>query len=76
VHWIALSFGHQLIGPGPWDVPGALGLIVAALALSLMLSWMLHAGVERPFVRAWGRARRVTAPSQASEANWSHKNCE
>ncbi|HYQ68700.1 acyltransferase [Actinophytocola sp.] len=75
VHWLVLSFGHRWVGPGPWGVPGALGLIAAGLAVSIVLSWALHAAVERPFVRAFGRSKRA-APHLESEANWSHKNCE
>lgn len=76
VHWLVVSFGHRVAGPGPWGVSGALGLAVLALAVSLALSWVLHTWMERPLVRAPVRSRRVAALPPESEALWSHKNCE
>lgn len=60
VHQILLSvlqerFGYRETG----SLAEAAGVAVLIAAVSLLLAWLLYAGVERPAVRAWARRSRA-----------------
>jgi peptidoglycan/LPS O-acetylase OafA/YrhL len=70
VHRLLLQHGHRLLGTGrTWPTPDAIGLLVTAFALSLLLSWALHVLVERPAMRRFGRSRSAPAPLPAPPAS-------
>ncbi|PWW64709.1 acyltransferase family protein [Actinokineospora spheciospongiae] len=51
VHRLVLVTGHSLLGGGAWGVLGGVAFLVGALGVSLLLSWALYTGVERPLTR-------------------------
>jgi len=55
VHWLVLHYAHVALGGGQWNAPGAIGFLLAAFAVALGLSWLLHEVVERPAMRRLGR---------------------
>ncbi|MFD4640556.1 acyltransferase family protein [Lentzea sp. NPDC058436] len=65
VHRLVLTYGHWAFGTEinafggfggkAWSSPVALAFLVAAFAVSLLLSWALFAWVETPFMRRFGR---------------------
>ncbi|USX48340.1 acyltransferase [Lentzea sp. HUAS12] len=65
VHRLVLTYGHWAFGTEinafggfggkAWSTPVALAFLVAAFAVSLLLSWGLFAWVETPFMRRFGR---------------------
>ncbi|QQQ80565.1 acyltransferase [Saccharothrix sp. 6-C] len=57
VHWLVLSYGHRLLGGGSWSTPVAVLVVLGLLAVSLALAGALHAIVERPAMRRFGRSR-------------------
>jgi peptidoglycan/LPS O-acetylase OafA/YrhL len=60
VHRLVLQYGHIALGAGrTWSTPTAIGLLLLGLALSMLLAWLLHAGVERPMMRRFASARRA-----------------
>jgi peptidoglycan/LPS O-acetylase OafA/YrhL len=59
VHWLVLHFLHLALGGGAWGAPAAVAFVIAALALTLLLSAALYSFVERPVMRRWGRSRRA-----------------
>ncbi|MFD8966672.1 acyltransferase family protein [Streptomyces sp. NPDC059568] len=63
VHRLLLQHTHRLLGEGrTWSTPAVFGLLAAAFALSLLLSWALHRAVERPAMRLLAGKRRASAP--------------
>lgn len=69
VHRLVLQFGHIALGAGrTWPTPTAIGLLVLALALSLLLAWLLHIGVEQPMMRRFATGKRAKAASVATAA--------
>lgn len=79
VHDLVLSGGHRLFGvqPGPyggvtgpqWSTPVAIAFLVAALGVSILLSWALFRLVERPVMRRFsGRTAPGPAPAPAPVA--------
>ncbi|WP_406149032.1 acyltransferase family protein [Streptomyces sp. NBC_01012] len=67
VHKLVLEYGRVPFGSaltpqglmGPvWSTPGGIAFLAGALAVSVVLAWGLHVGVERPALRRWGRSRR------------------
>ncbi|MFC0531508.1 acyltransferase family protein [Phytohabitans kaempferiae] len=72
VHRLLLLYGHQAIGTGStWSTPAAIGLILAAFAVSLALAWLLHVAVEQPVMRHWSRPRR-RPPTDGSTVDLPH----
>jgi peptidoglycan/LPS O-acetylase OafA/YrhL len=66
VHRLLLQHGHRLLGlDRHWSTPAALGLFATAFAVSLLLSWALHIGVERPAMRLLA-GRRSAYPAGRS----------
>jgi peptidoglycan/LPS O-acetylase OafA/YrhL len=59
VHWPVLHFLHLALGGGAWSAPAAVAFVIAALALTLLLSALLYTFVERPVMRRFGRSRRA-----------------
>ncbi|MFF0622216.1 acyltransferase family protein [Streptomyces sp. NPDC004296] len=66
LHNLVLKYGHLLLGSSEqdgelvgrtWGTPLGITLIAAAFAVSLLLAWLLHNGVEKPVMRRWSRAR-------------------
>ncbi|WP_444474331.1 acyltransferase family protein [Streptomyces inhibens] len=69
LHNLVLKYGHLLLGHTEeegelvghtWGVPEGVALIAAAFAVSLLLAWLLHNGVEKQAMRRW--SRRKPAP--------------
>lgn len=58
VHYLVLMQGRELLGNPTGGLGFEFALLTAAFALSLLLSWLLYAGVERPVMRRWSRPRR------------------
>lgn len=66
VHELVIDYGARALGVasnpygvGPHLNPGqVLGLTLLALGVSVLLSWLLYALVERPAMRRWSRSRR------------------
>lgn len=69
-HRLLLQHGHRLLGEGrTFSTPAAVALLVAAFALSLAISWLLHIAVERPAMKYLGRSRPdAPAPPPAPPA--------
>ncbi|HXR72582.1 acyltransferase [Actinocrinis sp.] len=63
-HRLILRYGHRLFGGATkqWAIPGAIGMLLFALAVTLLLSWLLHSRVEMPIMRRWSKPRSRTAP--------------
>ncbi|UUV29024.1 acyltransferase [Amycolatopsis roodepoortensis] len=57
VHWLVLTFGVRWIGD-EWGTPAALGVTALLFGVTLVLSWLLYAGVERPVMRRFSTRRR------------------
>jgi peptidoglycan/LPS O-acetylase OafA/YrhL len=63
VHYLVLNYAHDALGATrSWPVPVAIGILVGLLAVTLLLSWALHNGVERPCMRRFSRPRTPAAP--------------
>jgi peptidoglycan/LPS O-acetylase OafA/YrhL len=56
VHWMVIMFSAPAIGSLP--TVGAIGVIVMWFGITLLLSWLLFARVERPIMRRFAVARR------------------
>ncbi|MEV0569492.1 acyltransferase [Dactylosporangium sp. NPDC050588] len=71
-HAIVLYWGRPFfLGDRKFSTPVALGLVALAVALSILLAWLLYITVERPIARRWShpapaRARTVPAVSSSS----------
>ncbi|GGZ26546.1 acyltransferase [Streptomyces inusitatus] len=68
LHNLVLKYGHLLLGHTEeegelvgrtWGIPGGIALIAAGFAVSLLLAWVLHNGVEKPVMRRWSRRKRT-----------------
>jgi peptidoglycan/LPS O-acetylase OafA/YrhL len=68
LHWPVLHYGHLAFGSGKWSPPGAIAFLLAALATTVALSWLLARYVERPAIRRWSEPRRVPRPAAAATA--------
>ncbi len=64
VHWLVLHYAHITLGGGQWSAPAALGFLLAAFAVSLGFSWLLHHLVERPAMGRLSRPRSPTLPEE------------
>jgi peptidoglycan/LPS O-acetylase OafA/YrhL len=64
VHWLVLHYAHLALGGGQWSAAVAIGFLLAAFAVSLALSWLLHRVVERPAMR---RLSRPPSPTLREE---------
>lgn len=68
VHGIVLVYWRSLLGDGYFSTPATIALLIAALAISIVVSWALYTLVERPIMRRWSvsrknrRAGEVTRP--------------
>ncbi|GAA0384147.1 acyltransferase [Microbispora corallina] len=61
-HRLVLRFGHVLVGTGrQWATLPAIAMLLAALAVTIALSWLLYRLVEVPAMRRWSRPRRRAA---------------
>ncbi|KAB8178326.1 acyltransferase family protein [Microbispora catharanthi] len=68
-HRLVLRFGHMAVGAKrQWDTLPALGMLLAALAVTIALSWLLYRFVEVPAMRRWSKPRRRPAGAVAPEA--------
>ncbi|WP_018539968.1 acyltransferase [Streptomyces sp. MspMP-M5] len=65
LHNLVLKYGHLLLGHSEqdgelvgrtWSTPLGIVVIAAGFAVSLLLAWLLHNGVEKPVMRRWSRA--------------------
>ncbi|BAJ25941.1 MULTISPECIES: acyltransferase [Kitasatospora] len=69
VHRLVLGYGHRALGADRgWSTPVAALLVLAALAVSLALAWLLHTLVEIPALRRWARPRPRPAPPRPHPA--------
>ncbi|WP_433470653.1 acyltransferase family protein [Saccharomonospora azurea] len=58
LHRMVQHYGHYVIGPeSSYSTPVAVGLILAALLVTLGLSWLLYTFIEQPITRNWARRR-------------------
>jgi peptidoglycan/LPS O-acetylase OafA/YrhL len=59
IHWLVLNFGHIALGGAAkqWPTPEAVGLGIAAFAISWALAWVLCTYVEEPIMRRFARPR-------------------
>ncbi|MFD2767503.1 acyltransferase family protein [Micromonospora eburnea] len=59
-HAIVLYWGRPFfLGDQKFSTPVALGLVALAVALSILLAWVLYVTVERPIVRRWSTSTAV-----------------
>lgn len=65
LHFIVLSEVRNMLGARPESGWAAAVCALAECALSVLVSWALFAGVEKPLVRRWSRAK---APAAATTA--------
>lgn len=67
VHFLALNYGHVLLGAEQtWPLPAALGVLAGVLAAGITVAWLLTRLVEEPMMRRWARPRsRPFIPEQA-----------
>jgi peptidoglycan/LPS O-acetylase OafA/YrhL len=68
VHWLVLTYGHQLIGGRSFSTPVALLVVAGFLAVALAGAWVLYTLVEDPIMRRFGSASRTVAPAVALRA--------
>ncbi|MFF8313459.1 acyltransferase family protein [Streptomyces lydicus] len=77
LHNLVLKYGHLLLGHTEeegelvghtWSVPTGIALIAAGFAVSLLLAWLLHNGVEKQAMRRWSRARPKTPVTEVASA--------
>ncbi|MCX4824984.1 acyltransferase [Streptomyces sp. NBC_01142] len=62
VHLVVLLTVRKWLGvENSWSTPTALLVIAGCLAVTLLLAWLLHIGVERPAMRHWS-VRRERRP--------------
>nr|WP_209447224.1 acyltransferase [Amycolatopsis alba] len=64
VHYIVLAFTRKLLGPDLFSTPAGFAIIAGQAVLTLLVSWALYAGVERPITRRWSVSRRKTAAAR------------
>ncbi|GAA4703492.1 hypothetical protein Prum_021140 [Phytohabitans rumicis] len=57
LHWPVLHYGHMAVGTGSWSPPVAIAFLIAALATTVGLAWLLATLVERPAIRRWSDPR-------------------
>ncbi|MGW4238393.1 acyltransferase family protein [Streptomyces sp. NPDC004749] len=58
VHLIVLLSVRKWLGvENSWDTPTAFLVITGCFAVTLLLAWLLHIGVERPSMRHWSVRR-------------------
>jgi peptidoglycan/LPS O-acetylase OafA/YrhL len=60
VHWLVLHYAHVALGGGQYSAPAAVGFLVAAFVVTLVLSSLLNHVVERPAMRRLGRPKSPT----------------
>ncbi|MFE0175576.1 acyltransferase family protein [Streptomyces sp. NPDC059002] len=62
IHQLVLTYGHRALGLGrTWSTPGAIGILVFLLAVSVAVAGVLYTAVERPSVRYLARSRKDRA---------------
>lgn len=66
---IVIFYGRQYVSHNRlYGVPGAVGMVIAYLAATLLAGWLLYVCVERPVMRRWGRSRTSrTAVARAEQ---------
>ena len=68
VHFLVLSYGHQLLGAErTWPLPAALGVLAGVLAVVITVGWLLTRLVEEPMMRRWSRPRTRTIQAVPEE---------
>ena len=74
-HYLVLDFGHIALGSNrSWSVPGAIGVLLAMFAVSVLVAWALHRWVEAPGMRLLSaprsdrRARPAAVPAARTVA--------
>jgi mycarose O-acyltransferase len=66
-HRLVLESGHVLLGATrQWSTPEAVGMLVAALAIVLALSWLTYSFVERSLMRRFAYPRVRQAKERAA----------
>jgi peptidoglycan/LPS O-acetylase OafA/YrhL len=60
VHWLVLHYAHVALGGGQYSASAAVGFLVAAFVVTLVLSSLLNHVVERPAMRRLGRPKSPT----------------
>ncbi|HEV2636426.1 MAG TPA: acyltransferase [Actinocrinis sp.] len=61
-HREVLSNLHRLVGSArSWNTPEAVGMLLIAAAVTLLLSWALHDLVEIPVMKRWSKPRKKPA---------------
>jgi peptidoglycan/LPS O-acetylase OafA/YrhL len=58
-HFIVVIYTRTLLGDRLFSTPVGIALLAAQVAVSVLISWALYAGVERPLTRRWSRSRRA-----------------
>jgi peptidoglycan/LPS O-acetylase OafA/YrhL len=52
-----------------WDTPEAQARIAATFAITLVLAWLLHRGVELPAMRRWSRPRKADPAAEVKTSS-------
>ncbi|WP_405793820.1 acyltransferase family protein [Streptomyces sp. NBC_01506] len=69
---IPIFYGRlELLGGATYSTPVATGLLLLLLAACVLLGWLLHACVESPVMRRWGRSGTRPAPAPLPSADRS-----
>ena len=58
VHFIVLTYGRSLLGDRYFSTSATIALLVAGVAVSIAVSWLLYSVVERPITRRWSTSGR------------------
>jgi peptidoglycan/LPS O-acetylase OafA/YrhL len=58
MHFIVLTYGRSLLGDRYFSTPATIALLVAGVAVSIAVSWLLYTVVERPITRRWSTSGR------------------
>lgn len=59
IHLVVLLSVRKWLGvENSWSTPKALLIIAGCLAVTMLLAWLLHIGVERPAMRHWSVRRQ------------------
>jgi peptidoglycan/LPS O-acetylase OafA/YrhL len=58
LHFIVLTYGRSLLGDRYFSASATIALLVAGVAVSIAVSWLLYSVVERPITRRWSTSGR------------------
>ncbi|MCP3755169.1 acyltransferase [Streptomyces sp. TBY4] len=63
LHFVVLAYGRKLLGTETYSALTTSLLLAAAAGITVVLSWALYAGVERPLTRKFAKSKRARQTS-------------